>query len=151
MDTLSPAQRSALMSRIRSKNTHPELVVRSLLHRMGYRFRLHGPGLPGRPDIVLPRHRKIIFVHGCFWHGHNCRLASKPKSNTSYWSAKIASNRSRDERHRAALMAAGWSVLSLWECEIRRFEGLEDVLRSFMASTQLVTTPDTRRRRIEPD
>lgn len=136
MDTVSPAQRSALMARIRSKNTRPELTVRSLLHRIGYRFRLHDAKLPGRPDIVLPRHRKIILVHGCFWHGHDCQLASKPKSNTSYWSEKFASNRARDAKHKEALMASGWSVLELWECEIRQLEGLEETLRTFMTSMQ---------------
>jgi len=131
-DTIPPEQRSALMSRIRSTNTKPEITVRSLLHGMGYRFRLHRRDLPGRPDIVLPRHRKIILVHGCFWHGHDCKLASKPKSNSEYWSAKIMANRSRDARNLTALQAAGWRVLEIWECEIRRGEGLEEKLMLFL-------------------
>lgn len=132
MDTISPTNRSALMSRIRSKDTKPELAVRSLLHRMGFRFRLHRKDLPGRPDIVLPKHQKIILVHGCFWHGHSCRLASKPKSNVGYWSAKIETNRARDARNLDALIQQGWKVLELWECEVRRTEGLEERLRAFM-------------------
>ena len=132
MDTITPAERSALMSRIRSKDTKPELVVRSLLHRLGYRFRVHRKDLPGWPDIVLPRHRKIILVQGCFWHGHTCRLASKPKSNEGYWNKKIETNRARDARNLEHLQRQGWTVLELWECEIRRFDGLEEQLRAFM-------------------
>lgn len=132
MDSMTSAERSALMSRIRSKDTQPELAARSILHRLGYRFRLHRKDLPGRPDIVLPRHRKIVLVHGCFWHGHTCRLASKPKSNKGYWSAKIKANRGRDARNLDALLHQGWSVLELWECEIRKLEGLEEKLRAFM-------------------
>ena len=132
MDTITQAERSALLSRIRSKDTQPELAVRSLLHRLGYRFRVHRKDLPGRPDIVLPRHRKIILVHGCFWHGHTCRLASKPKSNEVYWSAKIEANRARDARNFDALVQQGWSVLELWECEVRRFEGLAEPLNAFL-------------------
>lgn len=132
MDTIAPTERSALMSRIRSKDTRPEMAVRSLLHRMGFRFRIHRKDLPGRPDIVLPRHRKIVLIQGCFWHGHTCRLASKPKSNESYWSAKLEANRARDARNLAALIGQGWMVLELWECEIRRFEGLEEKLQVFM-------------------
>lgn len=132
VDIISPERRSALMSRIRSKNTRPEMVVRSLLHRLGYRFRLHRKDLPGHPDIVLPKHRKIILVHGCFWHGHDCRLASKPKSNEAYWTEKIQSNRARDAVNRAALQSQGWTVLELWECEVRRVVGLEDKLQGFL-------------------
>jgi DNA mismatch endonuclease (patch repair protein) len=133
MDTVSIEFRSALMSRIRSKDTKPELVVRSLLHRLGFRFRLHRKDLPGRPDIVLPKHKKVILVHGCFWHGHTCRLASKPKSNSGYWSAKIDANKARDQRNAELLRQAGWGVLELWECDIRRFDGLEEKLSAFLA------------------
>lgn len=133
-DTISPEKRSALMSRIRSANTKPEISVRSLLHRLGYRFRLHRRDLPGRPDIVLPRHMKIIMVQGCFWHGHDCRLASKPKSNGEYWSEKIMSNKKRDVKNIAALEAAGWRVLEIWECEVRRGEGMEERILAFMQS-----------------
>lgn len=132
MDTISSEERSALMSRIRSKNTLPEMAVRSILHRLGYRFRLHRKDLPGLPDIVLPRHRKIVLVHGCFWHGHTCRLASKPKSNETYWSTKIQANRARDARNLKALTQQGWTVLELWECEVRKLEGIEERLSSFM-------------------
>lgn len=132
MDTLTPEQRSALMSRIRSKDTTPELVVRSLLHHLGYRFRLHRKDLPGKPDIVLPRRRKVVLVNGCFWHGHTCKLASKPKSNREYWRTKIENNCERDARNIEALRNLGWSVLVLWECEIRRLDGLERRLAAFM-------------------
>lgn len=132
MDTFTPADRSALMRRIQGKNTGPELAVRSILHRLGYRFRLHRSDLPGRPDIVLPKHRKAILVHGCFWHGHTCRLGAKPKSNEAYWLPKIARNRARDARNLEALASLGWKVLELWECEIRRGESLEDRISAFM-------------------
>lgn len=134
MDTITQAERSALMSRIRSKDTRPELTVRSILHRLGYRFRLHRKDLPGRPDIVLPKHRKIVLVQGCFWHGHTCRLASKPKSNVDYWRIKIENNRIRDARNVEALVQRGWTVLELWECEVRRFDGLERRLQTFLRS-----------------
>jgi DNA mismatch endonuclease (patch repair protein) len=132
MDTLSKSQRSALMSRIHSKDTRPELIVRTLMHRLGYRFRLHRRDLPGRPDIVLPAHGKVILVHGCFWHGHGCHLSSNPKSNQSYWNPKIARNRARDRENLAALKSSGWEVLELWECEIVRNELLADELLHFM-------------------
>jgi len=134
MDTITPVERSALMARIRSKDTKPEIAVRSLIHRLGFRFRLYRKDLPGKPDIVLPRHKKIVLVQGCFWHGHTCQLASKPKSNKAYWSAKIRDNRARDMRNMAALKAQGWTVLELWECEVRRFTGLEEKLRNFLAA-----------------
>ena len=133
MDTISQSERSLQMGRIRSKDTRPELTVRSILHLCGYRFRLHRKDLPGRPDIVLPIHRKIILVQGCFWHGHTCRLASKPKSNEDYWNLKIQTNRARDSRNLEALQSLGWNVLELWECEIRKLEGLEERLRHFMS------------------
>lgn len=141
MDTISPAARSALMSKIRSKDTKPEKVIRSLLHNLGYRFRLHRKDLPGRPDIVLPRHRKIILIHGCFWHGHDCKLASKPKSNCDYWARKIAGNRERDTRNAVLLEQKGWQVLELWECEIRKLDGIEARLQEFMAATSSATHP----------
>jgi DNA mismatch endonuclease, patch repair protein len=131
-DTISAAERSALMSRIRSKDTSPERAVRSILHRLGFRFRLHRSDLPGCPDIVLPRHRKIVLVHGCFWHGHTCRLASKPKSNKQYWREKIRSNCVRDRRNHQLLNAQGWTVLELWECEIRAITGVSEKLQAFM-------------------
>ncbi|SIR50426.1 T/G mismatch-specific endonuclease [Pseudacidovorax sp. RU35E] len=120
------------MSRIRGKDTKPELVVRSMLHRMGYRFRIHRKDLPGRPDIVLPRHRKAVLVHGCFWHGHLCKIAPGSKSNTAYWSPKIEANRARDQRNRVALAELGWQVLELWECEIRDLPRTEERLLAFL-------------------
>ncbi|WP_237173908.1 very short patch repair endonuclease [Paracandidimonas lactea] len=132
MDTFTPSQRSALMSRIRHRDTKPEVTVRSLLHALGYRFRLHRKDLPGKPDIVLPKYRKIVMVHGCFWHGHSCRRASKPKSNQEYWIPKIAANRQRDARNVAELKRLGWSVLVLWECEIKDISAIDQRLREFL-------------------
>ncbi|KAF1042529.1 very short patch repair endonuclease [Xylophilus sp.] len=132
MDTLTPEARSRLMSRIRSTDTKPELAVRSLLHRLGYRFRLHRKDLPGRPDVVLPKHRKVILVHGCFWHGHGCKLAPGSKSNLGYWSPKIEANRARDSRNRQALLDLGWQVLELWECEVRDLQATEERIRAFL-------------------
>jgi len=119
-DNMSVAQRSWTMSQIRSKNTQPERMVRSYLHAMGFRFRLHQRSLPGAPDIVLPRFRTAIFVHGCFWHAHrNCRYATRPQSNRSYWKQKLAGNATRDKRNRKKLIAAGWRVVTVWECEMK--------------------------------
>lgn len=132
MDTISKEERSALMARIHSKDTQPELAVRSILHHLGFRFRLHRKDLPGKPDIVLPRYRKIILVQGCFWHGHFCTLASKPKSNQEYWRKKIKANRSRDRRVKRELIKQGWAVLELWECEVRKEIGLAEKLEAFM-------------------
>lgn len=132
MDTISKAARSELMARIRSKNTKPELIVRSQLHRLGFRFRVHRKDLPGKPDIVLPRHHKIILVHGCFWHGHSCPLGSKPKSNQDYWREKIRNNRLRDRRVKRELIKQGWTVLELWECKIRKNVGIKEKLEIFM-------------------
>lgn len=120
-DNLNPAQRRKTMAAIRSRNTSPERMVRSSIHRLGFRFRLHGRDLPGSPDIVLPRHGAVIFVHGCFWHGHQCRRKRLlPKTNAAYWRAKIKRNQRRDRDVILALRAAEWRVLVLWECQIRR-------------------------------
>lgn len=132
MDTISKAARSELMARICSKNTKPELIVRSQLHRLGFRFRVHRKDLPGKPDIALPRHHKIILVHGCFWHGHSCSLGSKPKSNQDYWREKIRNNRLRDRRVKRELIKQGWTVLEIWECEIRKNVGIKEKLEMFM-------------------
>lgn len=131
-DHLSAEARSALMSRIRGKDTQPELAVRRLLHAMGFRFRLHRRDLPGTPDIVLPGRRKAIFVHGCFWHGHGCGCARLPKSRVEYWGPKIAANRARDGRKAAALRRAGWSVAAVWECQLRKPDSLEKRLARFL-------------------
>lgn len=122
MDRLSPERRSWLMSRIKGANTKPEIAVRSLLHRMGYRFRLHRRGLPGTPDIVLPVREAVVFVHGCFWHGHACKKTKMPKSRESYWTEKIEANRRRDARNRKSLRALGWKVVVVWECEVKKGE-----------------------------
>lgn len=118
-DRLTPDQRRLNMRRVRAKDTKPELAVRSLLHARGFRFRLHRRDLPGRPDIVLPRHRAAVFVHGCFWHGHGCSLFRLPATRTDFWSAKIAGNRRRDTAAAAALGARGWRSLWVWECALR--------------------------------
>lgn len=109
--------RSENMRRIKSKNMRPELAVRSLVHRMGYRYRLHRKDLPGKPDMVFASHRKVIFVHGCYWHGHDCKKAHTPKSNLDYWTPKLARNRARDKKTLETLTAAGWGALVIWECE----------------------------------
>src|SRR5437879_5177297 len=124
-DRLSPSQRSEIMSRIRGRDTLPERTVRRLLHKLGYRFRLYRHDLPGRPDIVLPRHHAIIFVHGCFWHGHeHCRRSSVPKSRTDYWAPKIAKTKERDKRNSAQLRVLGWRVLTIRECETTKLDRL---------------------------
>lgn len=108
------------MSRIRSKGTKPEMTVRRLLHSMGYRYRLHRRDLPGSPDLVFPKWRKAIFVHGCFWHQHpGCRISRQPKSNRDYWVPKLERNTARDAEHQAQLREMGWEVLVIWECEVR--------------------------------
>ena len=121
MDTLTPEERSRLMAKIKGKNTKPELAVRSLLHRAGYRFSLHRKELPGKPDIVLRKYKTVVFVHGCFWHRHkNCKTASMPKSNTAFWQAKFDRNVSNDRKHRHALEKLGWNVIVVWECELKK-------------------------------
>jgi DNA mismatch endonuclease (patch repair protein) len=121
MDTLTPEKRSWLMSRVRGKDTKPELIVRSLLHRSGLRFSLRRNDLPGRPDIVMPKHNTVVFVHGCFWHRHkSCKLARLPKSNTSFWKNKFETNVARDCRNQRKLRALGWRVIVLWECGIMK-------------------------------
>lgn len=123
VDTLTPEQRSDLMSRIRAKNTKPEMFVRSVVHGMGYRYRLHRRDLPGTPDLVFPSRKKVIFMHGCFWHYHDdpdCKLARIPKSNQDFWKPKLEGNRNRDQKNEAKLRELGWEVFVIWECQIRR-------------------------------
>jgi DNA mismatch endonuclease (patch repair protein) len=120
VDHLSPEQRSWNMSRIRSRDTRPEIIVRSMLHRAGYRFRLHCQHLPGSPDVVLPKFKTAVFIHGCFWHRHaGCKLASMPKSRSDFWQKKFDANVRRDHEQFASLSAIGWYVHVLWECQIK--------------------------------
>lgn len=141
-DIVSPEKRSEMMSGIRGKDTKPELTVRRLLHRLGYRFRLHRKDLPGKPDIVLPKWRTVIFINGCYWHGHeDCHLFRPPKTRTKFWTNKIAGNRARDERNYIALRDAGWKTLIIWECAISKKlslsdEQLEQAITTTMASTE---------------
>lgn len=129
MDILTPEERSRVMSHITGKDTRPEMIVRSLLHRLGFRFRLHHRDLPGKPDIVLPRRKAVIFVHGCFWHRHQgCKDATIPKTNTGFWLNKLNRNVERDLKAASALKAAGWRVLYVWECETNNLDMLADRL-----------------------
>lgn len=119
-DPLDPAARSALMGRIRGADTAPEWILRSGLHRLGFRYRLQAKELPGRPDLLLPKHRAALFVHGCFWHRHpGCRHATTPKGNAEYWQAKLDANRRRDARNQRQLRALGWRVKVVWECQLK--------------------------------
>jgi DNA mismatch endonuclease (patch repair protein) len=124
VDVFTPEKRSDIMSRIHGRDTTPELTLRSLLHRLGYRFTVNGPlnrSLPGKPDIVLPKYRSVIFVHGCFWHGHtNCPAFRLPKSRTAWWAAKIAANQARDRLHENQLRHLGWHVITIWECALKK-------------------------------
>lgn len=131
-DVFTPEKRSAVMAAVKGKDTKPEMRVRRLAHALGYRFRLHRKDLPGAPDLVFPGRRKVVFVHGCFWHGHDCaRGAREPKTNTAYWRAKTARNVARDAAALAALEDAGWDTLVLWECALKD-DALEDRLRAFL-------------------
>jgi DNA mismatch endonuclease, patch repair protein len=132
-DKFTPEERSRIMARVKGRDTKPEKIVRSLLHAMGYRFRLHRKDLPGKPDIVLPKHKKVIFVHGCFWHGHpSCRRAARPTSNVNFWNTKIDGNISRDSAAQAALTSQGWQYLILWQCEISNLTALSNKLAEFL-------------------
>ncbi|RVP54043.1 DNA mismatch endonuclease Vsr [Sinorhizobium meliloti] len=119
MDVLTREQRRHNMSRIRGRDTKPELLLRRGLHASGLRFRLHARELPGRPDLVFPKYRAVVLVHGCFWHGHDCALFKLPATRANFWAGKIAGNRQRDERAAAGLTAAGWRVLTVWECSLK--------------------------------
>jgi DNA mismatch endonuclease (patch repair protein) len=122
------------MRAVKSTDTKPEMLVRRLAHRLGYRYRLHRGDLPGKPDLVFPGRRKIIFVHGCWWHGHDCkRGAREPKTNVEYWRPKIERNRARDSAHYAALAAMGWKVAVIWECQLKDAESVAQLVRSFLS------------------
>lgn len=123
------------MAAVRSKGTKPEFVVRRIVLKLGYRYRLHAKRLPGSPDLIVPKLRKAIFVHGCFWHGHaNCKFGKLPRSNLRYWRPKITGNRERDRRNRRALARLGWKTLVIWQCQTRQSEDLEGRIHRFLAS-----------------
>lgn len=135
MDTLTPQERSERMGKVRSADTRPEMVVRRLVHGMGYRYRLHSKDLPGKPDLVLPGRRKVIFVHGCFWHRHGdpgCRLARWPKSRLDFWVPKLTANEERDAKVQARLGELGWDVMTIWECQVRDTEALKRRISEFL-------------------
>ena len=134
MDHVDSEKRSAIMRAVASKNTKPEMTVRRLLHAMGYRYRLHVKDLPGRPDIVFRSRKKVIFVHGCFWHRHiGCRYATTPKTRVDFWQSKFDANVERDRRNVSDLEKAGWEVMTIWQCELKRGAlHLEDRLQSFL-------------------
>jgi DNA mismatch endonuclease (patch repair protein) len=132
VDTRSPEQRRRIMQAVGTKNTGPEMKVRRILHALGLRFRLHRKDLPGKPDIVLPRHRKVIFVHGCFWHAHGCAKGQPPKSRSDYWLPKLARNVERDRTKKEHLESLGWKVLVVWQCEIKETEQLTARLQAFV-------------------
>ena len=132
-DVFSKEKRSWIMSRVRGRDTKPEILVRSFVHRMGFRFRIHRRDLPGNPDIVLPRHGKVIFVHGCFWHGHKRFQRSKrPTTNKGFWNKKLDENIERDKRFQRKLRLMGWKVLVLWQCEVRKPEKMLRKLERFL-------------------
>jgi DNA mismatch endonuclease, patch repair protein len=134
-DVYGQMQRSSVMRSVHSKGTKPETIVQQVLQDLGYSFRLHQEDLPGKPDIVLPEHRKIIFVHGCFWHQHpGCKEAARPQSNVDYWNRKLDRNFERDRAHIEALTSSSWSVLVVWECETRNKESLQQKIERFVKS-----------------
>ena len=144
VDVLTPAQRRLNMSRIRGKDTKPEMVLRRGLHALGFRFRLHRQDLPGRPDLVFPARRAVIFAHGCFWHGHACPMCRMPDTRPEFWVAKITGNRRRDETAENTLLSMGWRVLVVWECALRGTARLpeREVFRfcaDFLQSDRLLT------------
>lgn len=134
MDTLDPDQRSERMSRVRSADTKPEMIVRRLVHGMGYRYRLHSKELPGKPDLVFGPRNKVIFVHGCFWHRHgkSCPLTRMPKSRLDFWEQKLEGNRKRDRRNQRALKRIGWDYLIIWECQLRDLDKVARKVREFL-------------------
>ena len=133
MDIVSPEKRSWMMSKVRSQDTAPEKAVRSVIHHMGFRFRLHQKSLPGSPDIVLARHKKVVFVHGCFWHQHEgCPSATRPKSNQGFWNTKLDENVQRDKSTQSLLDQMGWKCLVVWECDLANYDGLVGKLKMFL-------------------
>lgn len=137
MDQFSSEKRSRIMATIQAANTKPELAVRRLVHGMGYRYRLHAKELPGKPDIVFPGRKKIVFVHGCFWHRHRgCRYATSPKTRTDFWNEKFVKNVARDRRNRLALKKMGWAVMVVWQCELKNSEKLARRIDGFLQNDE---------------
>ena len=137
-DVFSPEKRSEVMSKIRSKDSRPELLVRSMLHRLGYRFRLHRKDLPGKPDVVLPKYRTVIFIHGCFWHQHEgCPHGHLPRSNLKYWGPKLRRNKERDVKNQAKLKKLGWNTIVIWECQVNKnlIEVIQEVQKMLLTSS----------------
>lgn len=132
MDNVDPSVRSRIMASVPQKSTKPEVIVRKLAHSLGYRFRLHQSGLPGTPDMVFPRLRKVVFVHGCFWHRHGCRQTTNPASNIDFWIAKFKANRLRDRRAIRLLKSNGWQSLVVWECQTKKLDWLRTRLAAFL-------------------
>lgn len=138
-DNLTRDQRAHCMSQVKGKDTRPEIIVRELVHRLGYRYRLHQKDLPGRPDLVFPSREKVIFVHGCFWHRHRCRKGrSMPATRKSFWQDKLNGNRARDQSNRRALRRQGWDVLVIWECQTQDIERLSAKLVNFLESAKAI-------------
>ena len=138
VDPFTPEMRSWVMSRVRAEDTSPERVVRSLVHRLGFRYRLHRRDLPGKPDLVFSSRRKIVFVNGCFWHGHRCKRGNRmPRTNSSYWQRKLAKNIARDSLNRAKLKGLGWDMLTIWECQVRDRKELADMLMRFLKQSEV--------------
>lgn len=134
-DTVTPKRRSEIMANIKAKDMKPEIAVRRLTHAMGYRYRLHRKDLPGKPDLVFPSRRKVIFVHGCFWHQHDdpaCKITRQPQSNQHYWLPKLEQNVARDARHQSRLAELGWDVLVIWECDIEAGSRVTDRIQAFL-------------------
>ncbi|HBE78100.1 MAG TPA: very short patch repair endonuclease [Firmicutes bacterium] len=133
MDVFDVEKRSWIMSRVKSKNTKPEIMVRSIIYHLGYRFRLHRSDLPGKPDIVLSGRRKVIFVHGCFWHGHKeCKRSGRPSSNIWFWEEKLNKNIERDKQYLRQLRESGWDALIVWQCELKDVDRLIEKLQCFL-------------------
>lgn len=137
MDSVSPEKRSWVMAQVKGRNTRPEKAVRSLLHFMGYRFRLHRKDLPGKPDIVLPKHNAVIFVHGCYWHRHDCPNGKRiPKSRLDFWLPKLEGNQERDIQNQSLLREQGWKVFVVWECMLKDEKTLMESLRTFFSNAE---------------
>ncbi len=133
MDNVTPTRRSEIMGRVRARDTKPEMVVRRAVHAMGYRYRLHAKDLPGKPDLVFRSRKKVLFVHGCFWHRHpGCALARLPKSRQDFWTPKLNANRQRDMKSERSLKDAGWGVLTIWECELDGTDKLKNRIKEFL-------------------